>query len=264
MGSDNGGEDEKPAHPVTLPAFAISQFPVTNIQYEAFIQAGGYQTGRYWAAAKTAGYWQKEGFKGRFDNEAHTRPYDFGPPYTLDNHPVVGVSWYEAVAFCHWLSEQVGYVVRLPTEAEWEKAARGPSTGFASGQGTDGRTYPWGEAEDVALRCNMADSGLNATCAVGMFPGGVSPYGLHDMSGNVWEWCSTIWNEKAYPFKVSNEWEEKYLNRTNVRALRGGSWFYFECYTRCARRYGDDPNDWLNGIGFRIVVVSPFSPPSAL
>ncbi len=170
MGDDAGDDDEKPAHPVTLAAFEISRYPLTNVQFQAFVIGDGYRQERYWLAAKAAGYWQEGKFKGWFDDEARDRPYDFGSPYNLPNHPVVGVSWYEAVAFCRWLSDKLGYMVRLPTEAEWEKAARG----------TDGRQYPWGNQPETADRGNMKDTGIEATCPVGIFPDGVSPYGMQD------------------------------------------------------------------------------------
>lgn len=245
MGDDKGDDSEKPVHRVNLPAFQISQYPLTNIQYGAFVAAGGYRQERYWPEAKKAGYWQNSQFKGGFDRDARDRPYDFGSPFNLSNHPVVGVSWYEAVAFCRWLSEQVGRTVRLPTEAEWEKAARG----------IDGRMYPWGNKEETAIRCNMSDTGINAPSAAGMFPDGASPYGVLDMSGNVWEWCSTVWDEKAYPFKIQDEWTRTYLDRTNVRrVLRGGA-FYDDAFSvRCAARGRLDPLDWYRNVGFRVVL----------
>ncbi|MBN1992561.1 MAG: SUMF1/EgtB/PvdO family nonheme iron enzyme [Anaerolineae bacterium] len=178
------------AHPVTLPAFQISQYPLTNVQYGAFVAAGGYEHKDYWPEAVAAGYWREGKFKGWADEEPRDRPYDFGPPFNLPNHPVVGVSWYEAVAFCRWLGELWGCPARLPSEAEWEKAARG----------ADGRPYPWGDHQKVATRCNMAQTGLGAPCAVGMFPAGASPYNVFDMSGNVWEWCSTFWQKKTLSF----------------------------------------------------------------
>ena len=104
--------------------------------------------------------------------------------YNLPNHPVVAVSWYEALAFCNWLGEKLGVKVSLPTEAQWEKAARG----------TDGRQYPWGE-KITPDHANYAETKIDATSAVGIFPKGASPYGALDMSGNVWEWCLTKWRD---------------------------------------------------------------------
>jgi formylglycine-generating enzyme required for sulfatase activity len=244
MGANDAGEDAQPQHRLFLTAFEMSQYPVTNAQFSAFVDAGGYRTEAYWPEAKKAGYWQEGQFKGRFDDEPRAEPYNFGSPYNLPNHPVVGVSWFEAVAFCHWLTEKLGCPVRLPTEAEWEKAARG----------VDGRKYPWGSQEEAAGRCNIAETGINTTSAVGLFPSGASPYGVFDLSGNVWEWCSTIWAEKAYPFKVQDEWRRDYLNRTNVhRVLRGGAFSNEANYARAAVRDWDDPNDRSRNVGFRLV-----------
>jgi len=244
MGADDGAEEEKPAHTVTLAAFEISQYPVTNVQFGAFVNDGGYHHAAYWPEAKAAGYWQEEGqFKGLWDNEPRAGPYDFGPPFNLANHPVVGISWYEAVAFCRWLAEKVGYPVRLPTEAEWEKAARG----------IDGRIYPWGDQEEAALRCNMAGTGIGATCAVGMFPNGVSPYGAFDMSGNVWEWCSTIWNEKSYPFQIQDEWTPDHLRTDVPRLLRGGACNYEADGVRSALRNWRYPYSRGSDVGFRVI-----------
>ena len=122
--------------------------------------------------------WAVATIRGRIEDPRDVRAHSFQTP----NHPQVGVSWYEAVAYCNWLSERLGYTVRLPSEAEWERAARS----------TDGRIYPWGDEFD-ARRCNMSDTGIGATSTVGIFPDGDADCGAADMSGNVWEWCSTKW-----------------------------------------------------------------------
>jgi iron(II)-dependent oxidoreductase len=155
----------------------------------------------------------------------------------------VGLSWYEAVAFCLWLTERLGEaeqlgddeVIRLPTEAEWEKAARG----------ADGRRYPWGEEPDPD-KANYDETGIGEPCAVGCFVNGASPYGCHDMAGNVWEWCATQWQSyskpKPYPYDVTeNEWADEYLEGTNVRVLRG------------ARRFGDFPDARFIDYGLWVV-----------
>ncbi len=243
----------KDARPVTLPAYEISQYPITNRQFNAFVAAGGYQNKTYWPEAGAHGYWTPQGFKGQYDSQPRLGPVGFGPPFHLDNHPVVGVSWYEAVAFCHWLSEQAGRTVRLPTEAEWEKAARGP---LPPGGGDQGGAYPWGNAEDVAARCNMAQTGIGATCAVGLFPTGRNPvYDIWDLAGNVWEWCSSRY--EGDPFQVRDEWTADYLRTDVLRVLRGGSWYNNNlAFLRCASRLRFNPNFRYNYIGFR-VVVSP-------
>jgi len=173
-------DDEKPQHEVTLEAYRIGKFPITNAQYAEFVAAGGYSKRRYWT---TAGWERKE-------RDGWTGAHDYGLPYTLAQHPVVGVSWYEATAFCCWLTEHLresgelssDETVELPTEEQWEKAARG----------TDGRIYPWGDEPDPT-RANYSDTKIGTTSAVGSFPSGASPYGVEDMSGNVWEWCQTEW-----------------------------------------------------------------------
>jgi len=265
---------ETPQHEISLPTFYISRYPVTNAQYEAFVKAGGYQEGRHWTEAKVVGIWEKgkvlrrvftlEEGKPKDEKEFSDKPFDFGQPFNLPNHPVVGVCWYEALAFCRWLSEKfqvAGYrfqvwkegrldfvnmdkgtwQVRLPTEAEWEKAARG----------THGRIYPWGNEPDPN-KANYDKTGIGASSAVGCFPLGESPYGALDMSGNVWEWCQTKWRENY------RQPADESLEETDPRVVRGGSWIASPRYMRCAIRYGLVPN-WYYDLGFR-VVFSPGSP----
>ncbi|NIO69120.1 MAG: SUMF1/EgtB/PvdO family nonheme iron enzyme, partial [Anaerolineae bacterium] len=221
MGSDKrkdpeAYDDELPQHEVTLPAYSISKYPLTNAQYAAFVQDGGYRNDEWWKEAMAIGYWNPPGFKGRFDEEPRIGPASYGGVFVLPNHPVVGVSWYEAVAFCRWLTErlreagQIGpdQEVALPTEAQWEKAARGE----------DGRIFPWGDEFD-ATKCNMEDTGIGTTSAVGVFPAGESPYGVLDLSGNVWEWCRTKWRG-SYE-KPSDE----SLEGDVPRVLRGGAFY---------------------------------------
>jgi formylglycine-generating enzyme required for sulfatase activity len=265
------GEDEE-QHEVILPTFWISQYPVTNVQYRAFVDAGGYGKEKYWPEAKAQKYWQKGQFKGRWDDDWRDRAYDFGLPFNLDNHPVVGVSWYEAVAFCRWLEEGMRrggeaarkwpaemseaaqavwtgvaageLQLRLPTEAEWEKAARG----------TDGRIYPWGDDVPDPNRANYHETGLGTTSAVGCFPAGARPDGCLDMAGNVWDWCATRWNEE-YPYAATeNEWADTSLKDDTVRVLRGGSWDFSVENLRCASRFRLNPNYWDSIFGFRLVV----------
>jgi formylglycine-generating enzyme required for sulfatase activity len=230
---------ETPQQKVGLPVFRIGRYPVTNVQFAAFVQARGYQERRYWTEA---GWRRKE-------RESWTKPREFGEPFGLPNHPVVGVSWYEAVAFCRWLTEHLqrtgelggGEEITLPAEPEWEKAARG----------TDGRVYPWGDDPDPD-RANYGDTGVGTTSAVGCFPGGASPYGAEDLSGNVWEWCRTKWEEDYENYQNDNDLEGEAL-----RVLRGGSFDDGAWVVRCAYRVGVDPGSRIWFFGFRVIVASP-------
>ena len=227
MGStdqDTDAQDrEKPQHTVALPAFYIGRYPVTNLEYKAFVEATGHHSPRHWQ-------------NGQFSDD-------------LADHPVVYVSWIDAVAYCRWLSEVSGQFFRLPTEAEWEKAARG----------TDGRRYPWGDRWDVD-KANTKESGLASTTPVGQYsPKGDSPYSLADMAGNVWEWCITTVSQggeyKLYPYDVSKDkWSEDYLARTDIRRiLRGGSWFSEPQVARSAFRLRNYPLNSVEYFGFRFV-----------
>ena len=230
---------ETPQREVKLPAFRMGRYPVTNAQYAAFVAAGGYQEHRYWTEAG----WRWKG--------SRTGPETYGGVYDLPNHPAVMVTWYEALAFCRWLDEQLhqrgelpgGEHVTLPTEAQWEKAARGG----------DGRRYPWGNEPDPN-RANYDETGVGTTSAVGMFPGGASPYGVHDMSGNVWEWCRTKWRESY------REPADESLEGDAPRVLRGGAFGNDEGYVRCAVRARDNPSLRGRDHGFRVVVVAPGFP----
>jgi len=233
--------DEKPQFSYCLPSnYAISQYPVTVAQFAAFAEAGGYRTRRYWTAAG----WR---WCGEHDVNA---PPALDEPWRLPNHPQVAVSWYEAVAFCAWLTGALracgeldaGQLVRLPTEAQWEKAARG----------TDGRIYPWGENPDPD-RANYADTGIGTTSAMGCFPGGVSPCGVADMSGNVWEWCATKWDEDYKAYR-----DDDALEGDARRVLRGGAFNYSVRIVRCACRFRYYPIYRYDYFGFRLV-VSPIT-----
>jgi formylglycine-generating enzyme required for sulfatase activity len=215
----------KEAHEVDLPAFYMASYPVTVAQFRAFVEASG-----------------------------HT------PGNPISNRPVVRVNWNEAVAYCRWLTERLrewegtpeplatllrkeGWLITLPSEAEWEKAARG----------TDGRRFPWGDEPDPD-RANYSDTRIGATSAVGCFPKGASPYGIEDMSGNVWEWTRSVHGE--YPYDPRDGREN--LDAHGDRALRGGAFYRSHVIIRCASRGRRGPGDRGVGLGFR-VVASPFS-----
>jgi formylglycine-generating enzyme required for sulfatase activity len=276
-----GEGDERHRNESITEDYLISRYPITNGQFDAFVEAGGYEEARYWSEAEASGVWSGGQVKGRWDDEARDSPHDYGEPFNLSNHPVVGVSWYEALAFCRWLEERLrvsdegvriwrgdrietlsvrseGLAVRLPSGAEWERAARG----------TDGRLYPWGEEPDPN-RANYDDTGIGTTSAVGCFPGGASPYGVEDLSGNVWEWTRSLWGtdwqepDFHYPYDPEDGRENLEVAEDVYRVLRGGAFSITEHNVRCAVRFRYGPDyRWYN-YGFR-VVVAPFSPTSDL
>ena len=277
-GPDESNDDEKPQHEVDLPGFWVARFPVTQAQFGAFVEAGGYSRSGYWKAAIQDKFWTEEGFQGRYDNRPRKAPLSLGDPYMLSNHPAVGVSWYEARAFAGWLEELArssGWVppdwrIDLPSEAQWEKSARGGarfpaqariralaeldlSAGEITGEVENPpRSYPWGGsfAADLA---NTAETGIGATSPVGCFPGGAGPYGAEDLAGNVWEWCADWYAENYY--KKSPRQNPPGPSKGDMRVLRGGSWFSDGRDARCAYRYGDLPSSGDGLVGFRVVVL---------
>jgi formylglycine-generating enzyme required for sulfatase activity len=207
MGSEN--KIERPPHTVFVDAFEIDQFEVTNEQFERFIAETGYVTD----AEKTG--------------DTSWRYYATNKP----NHPVVKVSWNDAKAFCEWAGK------RLPTEAEWEKAARG----------TDGRTYPWGNDWDVD-KANTKEAGYRGTVIVGSFPAGASPYGVMDMAGNVAEWTSDWF--QPYPGYPGGDGEAQYFGE-KYRVIRGGGWFSDEELVRTTERSASSVELANDDVGFR-------------
>jgi iron(II)-dependent oxidoreductase len=207
MGIDGGDPEDGPAHVVNLPDYEIDRFEVTNDDFALFVEATGYVTDAENAGGQS---WRRyaEG-KG--------------------NHPVVKVTWNDAVAFCEWAGK------RLPSEPEWEKAARG----------TDGRVYPWGNNFDASL-ANVKATGLRGTTAVGSFPDGASPFGVEDMAGNVWEWTADWF--QAYP---GNTTGNQYFGE-RFRVTRGGAWFEEPPQVATYNRNAADPDITANDdLGFR-------------
>lgn len=254
MGSDsnkNGDayDDELPQHRVDLPSFLISRYPITNTQYYKFVEEAGYLEPRYWMEATRAGVWNAGKVKSQADDQPQSGPYDFGKPLNLPNHPVVGITWYDAMAYCRWLTEKLrasGKLdqyeqIRLPTEAEWEKAARG----------TDGRRYPWGDAWD-AKYSNCLETGIGSATTVGTFPHSASPYGVEDMAGNVWEWTNSA--VARFPYNPADGREDPGIDKPRV--IRGGSWRSYPTQVRAASRVGLVAGDRRDDVGFR-VVISP-------
>jgi formylglycine-generating enzyme required for sulfatase activity len=210
MGQDGSKPKNGPAHSVDLPAYEIDRFEVTNEEFDWFVQQTGYVT---YAEENSTKNWR---------DAADGKP----------NHPVVYVTWDDAVAYCEWAGK------RLPTEAEWEKAARGD----------DGRAYPWGN-DFVADNGNFYEGGIRGTTAVGSFAGGASPYGVEDMAGNVREWVTDFF--LAYEGAAADA--DPFFGESN-RVNRGGGWFDGEdgeivtTYNRNAGPPGTSAND---DIGFR-------------
>ena len=252
MGSDQAkdpqaSDAELPQHTVTLGAYRIGRVPVTVGQFGAFVQATGHVTTAEkegWSYAWTGSKWEQ--VKGA----SWRAPRGPGSDVSQKGeHPVTCVSWQDAVAFCQWAG------VRLPTEAEWEKAARGPSTSPSTGSG-GGRIYPWGDEAPDASRCNF-NMNVKDTTPVGQYPQGASPYGVLDMAGNVWEWTSGAWGKSfekpdfAYPYASADGREDQ--SRTDVRlVLRGGSWHDEAGNVRSALRSGYVPGSRFNFVGFRV------------
>lgn len=250
------GED-KEAHKVAVGEFWIAKYPVTCAQYRAFMDAGGYAKTEYWKT-KAARAWVARS-KGK-------PVYWDDPRWNQPTLPVVGVSWFEANAYCEWLTEQIAnsglriaetaaefairnskFVIRLPTEAEWEKAATWDTVKQKK------NTWPWGDTFDPA-KANTAegDDRIGSTTSVGIYPHGASPCGARDMSGNVWEWCSTLYQD--YPYCLDAKHESP--DAEGARVLRGGSWSSSLVYARGAVRGWYLPDLWYYDLGFRVVVAS--------
>ncbi|MBA3534929.1 MAG: SUMF1/EgtB/PvdO family nonheme iron enzyme [Ardenticatenales bacterium] len=234
--------------------FWMARYPVTYRQFQAFIDApDGFYHDRWWEE------------EGKHPEEPGAQAFPYG------NHPRERVSWYDAMAYCRWLSAKLGYEVRLPTEEEWEKAARG----------VDGRVYPWGN-EYISGYANIDEGYDNAgpyylqqTSAVGMYPQGSSPYGVLDLSGNVWEWTS-LWEREPRPAPPQEplglldrlrqlipgtpkprepKGAQHYVNLSPV--LRGGSWDYDAQDARAASRNHSRPASPNYNWGFRVVRPAP-------
>lgn len=238
-------EREIPQHKVYLGEYSIGKYPVTNEEFVAFVEGTGYIT--------TA---EKEGtgvvFTPKFNQlEGADWRHPFGPDSKIKkktDHPVVQVSWYDAIEYCKWLSQKAGKKYRLPTEAEWEKAARG----------TVGRIFPWGNNWDPTI-CNV-EYRIKDTTSVGKFsPASDSPYGCADMCGNVFEWTSTTtgsfepWFPRfKYPYNAEDGREDPDLKTRRVG--RGGSYSRGEVFCRTAFRFADPPDDRYSAQGFRVVL----------
>ena len=203
---------EQPQHCLSLSAFEIAKYPVTNAEYHLFVSNAGYRLPRDWIG--------------------------FSYPDDMENHPVADVSKIDAEAYINWLNQKTGMNFRLPTEAEWEHAARGD----------DGRIYPWGNTFDP-WRCNTAESVKKGSTPVGSYsPGGDSPCGAADMVGNVWEWTQSLF--VPYPLILNTIPDAAKARGRYV--VRGGAWYYTRKLARCAAREGIVPNYLSPSIGFRL------------
>jgi len=257
--------DEKPSHSVYVSEFSIGKYPVTNQEFKAFVDGKGYENRAFWSQDGwhwRTGEWKSdlsyivdESTRKSFQEwlarrpvELRNRPFYWDDPqWNGANLPVVGVTWFEAEAYCLWLSQITRKNFRLPTEAEWEKAARG----------SDGRLWSWGSTWD-AQACNTSDEAglekLSRTSPVGIYPQRVSPCGAQEMLGNVWEWCSDWHLKDIYQIRVGQEVKDPQGPRQGkARVLRGGSWYLDRIDARCAYRLRLAPDFFLDRVGFRLV-----------
>lgn len=238
MGSDKKHDREAmdrevPQHELSLPTYYISRYPVTVAQFQAFVNDSGHKP-------------------------AHSKSVQ-----GVTNHPVVYVTWHEALKYCNWLTEKLrqrddlpkplgrllqeeNWRVTLPSEAEWEKAARGQ----------DGRIFPWGDESDPN-KANYDETGIAGASPVGCFATGESPFHCQDMAGNVWEWTRSLWHDYPYPADAKGRKEREDLKASGRRVVRGGAFNDFHRYVRCAGRYRDIPDYRYGFTGFR-VVLRPF------
>jgi formylglycine-generating enzyme required for sulfatase activity len=257
--------DEKPQHTVSVSEFAIGKYSITNAEFRAFVDPPvlGYENKDYWSAegwrwragqleADLSVYSKKRQKSvrermARRPVEKRGQPFFWDDPqWNVSNLPVVGVTWYEAEAYCNWLRVVTGQKFRLPTEAEWEKAARGPQ----------GSLWPWGNEWD-AERCSSEESKLNATMPVGIYPHGAAvwPDGpVEDLVGNVWEWCADWWQSDLYEQRQDQvSTDPSGPTSGSARLLRGGSYVSLLRHCRAAYRGRPGPAYFGNDLGFRVV-----------
>jgi formylglycine-generating enzyme required for sulfatase activity len=213
MGSDDGQENERPCHRVWLERFGIGRFPITNREYKEFLESTHTASPPYWR----------------------------DPIFSDPDQPVVGVNWDDAMAYCRWLSDRTGGEFCLPTEAEWERAARG---------GREGALYPWGDEPPWEKPYCGFDSKTGGPAHVGVNE--PNDFGLYDMSEGVHEWCSDYYDYHYY--RYSPERNPQGPNSGERRASRGGSWRHQIKFSRCAARSSLPPNFKYADYGFRVAM----------
>jgi len=303
-------DDEYFDQPHDVPyAYAIGQHPITNAQFNEFVSDGGYAHADWWKVASADGAWQDGKVRRRvlfYEDEANKKvgerfeeadaSRDFGLPFNLPNHPVVGITWYEALAFTEWLTARwrsrgwlgASQRVHLPNEPEWEKAARGgqampeqpivvspamfarQTAPMLTANPLPRRRFAFGDAA-LATHMNYAETKIESTSAAGAFPSGISPYGCHDLCGNAWEWTCSNWGpwlvkdgkysatlDHPYPYANDDGRENTSAGIHIAHVVRGGAFVHDERDARCAFRAWVPPDDRVNYLGFR-VVVSPIS-----
>jgi formylglycine-generating enzyme required for sulfatase activity len=228
MGSDKSrdkeaSDDEIPQYPIQVDPFLSGQHQVTSAEYACAVRAEAVP----------------QAHRGEFEGKVT----DWQAQSDRLNYPVVCVTWRDAGVYCAWLAEMTGQPWRLPTEVEWEKAARG----------TDGRIYTWGDTFDPT-RCNTREGGKDAMTPVGAYPSGTSPYGAHDLCGNVWEWTSSLY--QPYPYRADDGRER--TDTAESRVLRGGSWMdhnWLTGFARAASHYAFAPRHYNLHWGFRLALA---------
>ena len=241
MGASDFGRDERPVHRVFVGEFFIGRFAVTQDEYARFVRATGHPA----PSVRGLPLVTLGGRDSMFRELA--APYEWEedrPPANRGTHPVVLVRYDDAIAYCRWLSDTLGRLVRLPTEAEWEKAARG---------GLEGQRYPWGDDIDPSRGNYLIDPSTKkerGTRPTGTYP--PNAYGLYDMAGNVWEWVSD-WYSPDY-YGLGDMRDPQGPATGTMRILRGGAWVNDDAsMLRCAYRHKVPPDTYAHSIGFRIV-----------
>jgi sulfatase modifying factor 1 len=244
VGAEDGEEDERPPHKAYLDEFCIGAYPVTNAEYAQFVRETKHPSPAIRALPLMVSGEHEAEFRSRAEKYFWN---DGAPPEGSGRHPVTLVGFEDALAYCGWLASKTAKPVRLPTEAEWEKAARG---------GLEGKRYPWGDTLDPACAHFLPHTGLKAergTAQVGSYP--PNGFQLFDMAGNVWEWVSDWYAPNYYS-------RAQYVNPQGpqsglMRIVRGGAWVNAEDrYLRCAYRHKVPPDSYAYSIGFRIAYSS--------